>query len=52
MGQGNLLFIKSEYVDEFAKLSDSYLTKLDMYKNGIIKVKAFPYSLCFKLLNY
>lgn len=51
MGQGNFLYIKSKYVEDFAKLSDQFLAKLNMYKHGILKARAFPYPLQFQMLN-
>lgn len=49
--QGNFLYIKSKYVNDFAKLSDQFLAKLNMYKHGILKARAFPYPLRFQMLN-
>lgn len=51
MGQGNLLFIKSKFLKDFAKLSDQYLNRLALYKKGIIQAKIFPYPLRFQMLN-
>ena len=49
--QGNFLYIKSKYVNDFAKLSDQFLAKLNMYKHGILKARAFSYPLRFQMLN-
>lgn len=51
MGQGNFLFIKSKYLQYFAKMSDQFLIGIKMYKNGVLQTKAFPYPLCFQMLN-
>lgn len=51
MGQGNLLFIKSKHLKDFAKLSDKYLNRLEIYKKGVLQTKVFPYPLRFQMLN-